>query len=138
MKMLSGTMFCNMTSAPLGGSGLDRCSTVRHTRDVRADARLEQVRKHQANHDRQTGDDEEIGQRLGPHAAEGLVVAAGNAQHHGAKDQGHDHHLHHPEEYVAQRPQHFGADPSLMRDMRVEIPANRDAKHQTDNNLAYQ
>ncbi|MNR17829.1 hypothetical protein D3C85_1345160 [compost metagenome] len=82
----------------------DRLGIQRGRIDVEAHARLEHVRGHQADQQREGRDDLEIQQGDAAHPAHLLHVAhAGDAGHHGTEDDRADDHLDQLDEGVAQR-----------------------------------
>ncbi|MNV00484.1 hypothetical protein D3C71_906460 [compost metagenome] len=106
--------------------------------DVHAGARLHHVRHHQADHQCQRGEEDEIDHRLGEDAAHGTQVGhAGDAGDDGQEDHRGDDHLHQLDEGITQRLERFGegrlevaeqhAQGDGQQHLEIQLPVERQA-----------
>lgn len=89
--------------------GVDRALVQLGRVDVHAGARLHHVRHHHADDQRQRGEEQEVGHRLGEDPAHRLEVGhAGDAGDDGQEDHRRDDHLHQLDEGIAEWLEAFG------------------------------
>ncbi len=101
--------------------------------DVHAGAGLHHVRHHHAHDQRQRGEEQEVGHRLGEHPAHGAQVGhAGDAGDDGEEDHRGDDHLHQLDEAITQRLERFGERRLVM----AKDGAQHDRHHHLEVQLA--